>query len=501
MRASRMALIISLVVALSSRGAFALDLGVSVAGSASTETEHALYPEIDFRASHEGADFGFRWDISMDGSGEYGSLFGSQFGYGTVLIKEGGVNWKGGNISLDLGKLPIRDEVDSPYSLALSSLGNSALTASFRYEDDRFFFSDRWFALNYDSNQTFKVAVTDSAGTAVLDAGGNPTYKDQAWPDRSAVLKSYGFKLGELRLGFQDVIIYTNLDYGTASQRGPLFDLEYFIDPAPGFLVQYAETSLDAPWKKASAINDNSLMGFFGAWSRDGLTADAQFIVDDFNMNRFLHPSSYQNPDKLAWTVGASAKTEYGTFRLDQAGATRYVFGSSGYGGEDNLAYGYTYYPDTEFLLGGTMRAMNPEDNYVGYLHGENNLSFMGSWDDRFGELSATASLELTVSGSKSPANPWLTDTSFPSGTKLLDESVLEKKLVLSAAAECIWRDFRFFASGKVGYVWNRLKLTTAEAWGGVDNELENGIAIYKPSDENALIGAITLGGSWALKY
>ena len=332
----------------------------------------------------------------MDGSAEYGSLFGGDFGYSTVLIRQGGLTWAAGPLSLGLGKLKLEDELDSPYSLALSSLHNSALTGSFRYEDDRFFFSDRWFALNYDSSQTLKVEVAATPGT----------YKDVAWPDRSAVVKSYGLKAGELRFGFQDIIVYTNLDYGTADQRGPLFDLEYFINPAPAFLIQYAETRLDAPWSKSSALNDNSLMGFFGTWKRGDYTADAQILVDDFNLNRYIHPSSYQNPDKIAWTVGGSIETEAGTFRFDHAGATKYTFAPSGYGGEDNLAYGYTYYPDTEFLLGDSLRAIDPESNYVGYLHGENNIAFMGSWTKVFGELSAKADLEFTLSGSKRPRQP-----------------------------------------------------------------------------------------------
>jgi hypothetical protein len=418
--ASRIVSLIVLAAAVSAGRAYAFELGLGASGTASTETQNHFYPELDASAAHQGENFGFVWDIGVDGSGSYGSLFGGGFGYSTVVIREGGLTWKGGPLSIGLGKLELRDEVDSPYSLALSSLHNKALTISLRYEDDRFFFSDRWFALNYDSGQSY--ATDAGAGN-----GGTGTKSTQVqWPDRSSVVKSYGIKVGDFHFGFQDIIVYTNLDYGSsADQRGPLFDAEYFLNPAPGFLIQYALTRLDSPWQKSSALNDNSILGFFGTWQRGDFTADAQFLVDDFNMNRILHPGSYQNPDKIAWTIGGSMDTQFGKFRFDHAGATRYMFSSGAYADEDNLAYGYTFYPDTEFLLGDTMRAIDPESNYVGYLHGENNIAFMGSWTNGFGPLDASASLELIFSGSKTPANPWGALTSFPDGTAWLNDSTI----------------------------------------------------------------------------
>jgi hypothetical protein len=485
---------LGLATAFAASGAHALDIGISAAGTASTETNNALYPEIDAKVSHQGSNFGFLWDVSMDGSGTYGTLLGSSFGFGTVRIKEGGLTWTDNrSLSAQAGVLPLRDEVDSPYSLALSSLNNSALTAALRYEDDRFFFSDRWFALNYDSAGTF--IKGDGKDTSGIPLANPPTI---AWPDRSAVIKSYGIKAGDFRFGYQDIIVYTNRDYGT-SQRGPLFDLEYFIDPAPAFLIQYVDTMAGAPWQKSGALNDNSLMGFFGTWKHGEFTGDAQILVDDFDANMFLHPNGYQNPNKISWTIGGSWETEYGTFRFDHAGATKYNFESSGSGGEDNLAYGYTFYPDTEFLMGGSYQAIDPESNYVGYLHGENNIAFMASWSKAFGQLSASSSLEFTVSGSKSPANPWGPLSEFPSGTHMLDDPSLEKKLVLAGSASYAWRDFRLFASGKIGYVWSKLELTAVA--GEVAESIDNGIPYYSPSGAGAFIGSLTLGGSWSLKY
>jgi hypothetical protein len=308
------------------------------------------------------------------------------------------------------------------------------------------------------------------------------------------VIKSYGLKLGDFRFGFQDVIVYTDLSFGGGGGREPLFDPEYFLDPAPAFMLQYALTDT-----VSGGHNDNSLMGFFGTWKSGDYSADAQVLVDDFDVNMILKPSDYQNPNKIAWTIGGSWDTEFGTFRFDHAGATKYTFEASGSGGEYNLANGYTFYPDTEYELDGALKALDPEANNIGYIHGENNLAFMGSWTKAFGPLSMAADIEFTVTGSQSPANPWGSAITFPNGTYLLDDPVLEKKFVIAGSASYGWGDFRFYGAGVLGYVWNRLELATVS--GEMENSLENGIAYYAPSGTDALICSITVGGTWSLKY
>jgi hypothetical protein len=170
------------------------------------ETRVPAYVDLDARVTHEAGGFGMLWDLGTSGSGEYGKLFGGGFGYESVLIHEGGFSLAKGHFSIAAGKLAMHDELDSPYSLALSGAGNAALNLLFRYEDERFFFSDRWIALNYDSGQSF----------GPIGA---------SWPDRSAVLKSYGLKFGEFRFGFQDISVYTNLGYGYASDRSSILNI------------------------------------------------------------------------------------------------------------------------------------------------------------------------------------------------------------------------------------------------------------------------------------
>jgi hypothetical protein len=481
--------LIALMLALCSASAFAFEIAFSADAGASTETNAPLYPEADFIVSHDAGDLAFYWDLGFSGDQTYGSLFGGAYGSKalTALIREGGLTWTSGNLFASFGILPMKDEVDSPYSLVLSSRDHASLNALIRYEDDGFFFADRWIALNYDSNNILRDDIASPG-----------TYTDVEWPDRGAVIKSYGFKAGDIRFGFQDIAVFTDYYYGS-KQRGPLFDASYFLIPAPSFFIQYARMSIDAPWTTDTGLNDNSIMSFFAEWKRGKLGAQAQFLVDDFNLNRILSPSGSQNPDKLAWAFGCSMETGIGTFRFDQAGATKYVFAPSGYGGIDNLIYGYTYYPGTEFLLDGELTAIDPETDYVGYLNGENNIAFKLSWNMMpGGPLDLSGGLEFVMSGSKSPANPWHeyhTWSEGGDGPKWLDEDLLEKKVVLSGKAEYALGDFKLFASGSLGYIWNRLKLTAVPF--EEPNSVDNGIPIYKPSSENGLVGSITLGGSW----
>jgi hypothetical protein len=480
------------VMTLLAASAFAFEIEFSAGLGADTETPAPVYPMIDFALTHAAGGLGFDWDIGIVGDGKYGGLMGQTLGGAglTVLIRRGGVSWSSDRLLASFGKLPMNDEVDSPYSLVLSSLGNPALNALVRYEGDGFFFSDRWIALNYDSSNTLYEGD-----------GVTPALVRVAWPDRSAVIKSYGYETGGLRLGFQDIAVFSDYYYGSP-QRGPLFDASYFLIPAPSFFIQYARTSIDSPWQVGDGLNDNSIMSFFLEWKKGKLGAQAQLLVDDFNLNRFIHPSAFQNPDKVAWAFGCSMETGAGTFRFDQAGATKYTFAPAGYGGIDNLTYGYSFYPGTEYDLDGELAPIDPEAMYVGYKNGENNAAFMFSWiNPPGGLLSLRGGLEFTLSGSKSPANPWHEYSTWSQGgegAKWLDEAVLEKKVVLSGKAECALGDFRIFASGSLGYVWNRLKL--AAVAGEVRDSVDNGIPLYKPSSENGVVASLTLGGSWAWK-
>lgn len=455
--------------------AMAVDIELGAEAGASTATPNPV--PLAVSAGYEASFGGFNvfGELNAENSGLYGGYMGGGYGFGALsfIFGEAGIRYQSGPLSLGAGRMALTDIVDSPYSLFASSLDTVALGASMTYEDDTFFYTNNWVALNYD-------------------------LVDTAIPDRSAVIKSYGLKVGQFRLAFQDAAIMTSSLDGSDNARGPLFDPEYFLLPLPSILIQYLGISQAAPWQKTRSLNDNSIMGFMADWHEGAWYAVAQLLVDDINMNRFIEPEGTFNPDKLAWQLGSTWDSPWGELGLYHAGATKYTF--QPYGGTgSNTQYGYTYYPFTSYLVDGAPLALEPEANYLGYLHGENNLAFMATWSDElYGAALATA-LEFTMSGAKSPANPWHEFSDFQEGgqgTKLLDDAVLEKKAVLTASAAYPFGDWELGLDLVLGYVWNRLKLgaaPSADAW--------NDIPFYAPSDEDALIVSVTLGGRYRFSY
>lgn len=464
--------------------ALALEIEGGLAVSADTSVPNPLYPSVSARLFHETGGLSVVWDLRFVGDGVYGAFMGNAHGLGDVNIRieEGGFAYSGGELSVSVGKLPVRDSVDSPYSLFLSGLDRPKLGLSFAWDRGAFFFSDRWVALNYDSVQTMY--------------GGDAVETDApVWPDRSLVIKSYGFRVGDLRFGFQDSTVMTN-KADVANARGPLFDMEYFLNPAPSFFIQYVGISQDGPDEKRN-LNDNSLMGFFGEYEGEGWTARAQVLVDDFNLNRFIAPDDYQNPDKLAWMLGGEWESPWGELGFHHAGATKYAFEPYGGGTVDvptNMMYGYTYYPDTVYA---GAEPIPLEDLYAGYLHGENNLAFLATWADELAGFGLGASLEFTISGSKAPTNPWHELANWDEGgqgTKFLEEAVLEKKLVLAGSARRSFGPFAVSLEFEVGGAWNPLALVVLPP---EDESWENASPIWKPSSGFSFIGSLTLGARY----
>jgi len=449
-----------------------LDAGMQVGSS--TETPNPLWVKGLAGFEAEAGQLEILGHLGFRTDGVYGGFMGGGYGYGNVALEtvDGGFIYTGDSISASLGKLEMRDIVDSPYSLVLSSRNNKALTASVDFRSGRFFYNDRWIALSYDLKNTY-------AGT------------DWSWPNRSAVVKNWGVELGSFRVALQDVVIFTG-----PNSQSPAFDPEYFLFPLPGFFVQYIGYDEEAPWKKNDG-NDNSLTGIMVDWTGDGWYAVGQVLVDDINMNRFLNPGGTQNPDKIAWELGVRHETDLGTFGLFHAGATKYTFEPYGNDSE-NTMYGYTFSPDVEYEVDGEPMALQPEDNYVGYLHGENNIAFMGTWRRKFSTWTAASSLELTISGSKSSANPWgklLSWRDGSSGTKLLDDDRLEKKIVLAGSAAKPFGNLDLGAELKLGWVWDKLDLVD-----GTGGNL-NGLGYFYPSADSSPIAELVIGAKYHVPF
>lgn len=473
----------ALALCLLAAGAFPATIDLEAKAGGSTETPSAAWGNFSGGFDMASGDLRFLGHLALRSDGYYGGFMSGSSGFGAPAfeVADGGMIYSGESLAASLGKLEMRDIVDSPYSLFVSGRGNKALGASFAFQGSGFFYTNRWIALNYDLK---------SEGSL---KSGDPQI---AWPDRSAVVKSWGLNLGSFRFALQDVVIYTSLDdlaNGVKDSRGPLFDLDYFLLPIPSVIVQYIGFSEDGPWAKTKR-NDNSISGFMLDWKGEGWYAVGQILVDDINLNRYLNPSGRQNPDKIAWHLGARHETDIGTFGLYHAGATKYTFEPYGNSTENSM-YGYTFYPDSQYEVDHSPLALEPEANYVGYVHGENNLALMGTWRNSYGSVAAAASLEATVSGSKSPVNPWHEYLSWKDGspgTKLLDEDRLETKIVAAGSASLPHGGFDLGVEIKLGYVWNRLELAAAG-----DAYRLNGLRIYKPSRDSAPIGELVLGARY----
>jgi hypothetical protein len=356
-------------------------------------------------------------------------------------------------LSLKFGRMRNRDVIDNPYSVFLSSKAPAALSAELGLDSGPVFYSSRWIMLNARSDQLY---ANDTDGT-------------KHWRDRGTNIKVFGLRLGDARLGFEESVVYLDR----------FFDAEYFLNPLPEYFVQLFTTSPGRPWVEQD--NTNSLMGFFFDWDRDGLYLSSQFLLDDLNakflapiLGKFI-PALYEvtNLTKIAWNLGARWDTPYGRFAFYQGGATKYTFASTyAYDSYDDLPYEYTYYPAVEYSRLGTMTALDYTDNYIGYLYGENSLSFRLDYGTTFlrgsaGEFDFSSSLEWVINGSKSPANPWHEHTDWTEigpSIELLDEAVLEHILRLKLEAGKSFGDWRIGCSGTVGYVWNALDFVNSPA-------------------------------------
>jgi hypothetical protein len=413
----------------------------------------------------------FFWSFSICNDKKYQPSHGEDQYYGFYFFMENaGLTAEFETLSLTLGRTTLTDEIDSPYSLFVSSKIIPALLADISYDDETFFYTSRWTELNRDS-----ALFTDDDGE-VLDRG---------WQ-----YNTYGVYLGDFKMGFQDSLVYT----------GRSFDVEYFLNPLPGFIKQYTRVSVGKPWQVTG--NDNSIMGFFVEYTPDNIYSYAQLLIDDFNANAILNPTSAQNPNKIAWSLGGRYSFDFGEVGFYNAGATKYTFQSFGSSISDTQ-YGYSFYPASTYSANGVIMPIELEDNYIGYYNGENNLSFLADYEGTIEGIGIYSSLEFSLSGDKSPANPW-TEYSWwtevpDAGTKFLDTALLEKKLVLVAGAsralpELGLPDLKISASLELGYIWNVLELTDT-----LSTDFTQ-IQYWSPSVNNKLIFSASIGAVYLFK-
>jgi hypothetical protein len=453
------------ITTLSTAGAFDFDFSLSE----NIDTA-GHYQEINPVLSHDAENFSYILDMSLLNDGKYKPSQAEKFTYGFYyFVNNTGLLFDNGRFTAEVGRFEHADIVDSPYSLFISSNGLPSLLADFTYTDDRFFYTTRWLGLNRLSELYF----ADEEQTEQVDRG--------------AQISTLGWKFGNLRLAYQEAAVYT----------GRFFDPEYFLSTLPGFFIQDILRAEGNPWDMD--LNDNAIIGFFADYTLPELYAYGQILIDDINFNALVDPSGSQNPNKIAWSLGGRYHTSIGTFGAYHAGATKYTYGT--YGGSSgglptDERYGYIYYPESVYYIDGAEKTIGYQDNYIGYKYGENNIAFQVDYSGRYWETDITGSLELVLSGSKSPANPWheywtWKDEADP-GTKLLDDDVLETSLLFNAGGEKEYKNWLFSASLGLGYIWNKLQLEAVPT----ENQplYNNHVKIFRPSGDSSAVFSLLLG-------
>ncbi|MCE1195427.1 hypothetical protein LWX53_02875 [bacterium] len=497
------------------RGAAILILSFMAAATPAAQEKSAPWVEVDGTAVYEagaygeeitkrgfspnaslsfGIDAGYfgllgklRGDTNQKYGPELADIPGGEFFGIYAFMEEGGIFSKIGPLSLKAGRFRHYDVVDSPYSLFVNSNGISSNIMDIAWDDGFFSYESRWIELNHDSSQN----------TPAWSFNGG-------FPERGANIKTYAFRVGEMRFGFQDAAVYT----------GKNFDPEYFLNPLPQYFIQYAKSTGGRPW--ATGRDENDIVGFFWTFDRPGsFSLLAQVLIDDFNLH-FLFPDTVWNPWQAAFNLGGRLETSAGSFGLYVAGATKYTFEPSEMNGADTNAeqiacsYGYSYYPETRFDYDWQTTGFQPgaiaiEDNMIGYKYGENNIAVRADWRGKSAGFDLAANAEFRLAGANSPANPWHDFLDNPvNGTHWLDDAVLEKRLMVGFSAS---RGFDawtvgFSALGGVAFDAMELRAPTVAASPGV-SLADSNIWIYEPVAGNTkMLLKLSLGAKyrWRLR-
>jgi hypothetical protein len=450
------------------------DFGVSAAGNAADTVPYDmvgvnLFDEIGFAASYEAANILIHLDGGLRNDGAYTPEESYLLGH-YIELKNAFIDLHTDRFGLTFGRRAHQDIVESPYSLFISSVPLPALVADARYEDDRFFYESRWVQLN-----ALSPLYVFPGTTLRLDRGMN--------------YKAYGLKLGNVRFGLQDSIVFT----------GRSFDAEFFLNPMFQYLQQLVRSTDGKPWTEKS--NCNSLNGFFADVRSETWYAYAQVLIDDINLDFLGFWGKLKMPTKIAWSLGGRVDLPWGTLGAYTAGATKYTFeatyATSSY---SDFPYEYAYYPASQYeLADGTPMTLDYTQNYIGYKYGENALSLLVDYRRDFAPVPVVlaASIEYVISGSKSPSNPWHEagtwldlDWLHHSPLYFLEDPQLEHTLRGTVSSALRLGGFEVSASVMLGGRWN--SLTLVEVAAGEPK-------VFRPEGLDRLLYAVRLGVSWHL--
>ncbi|MFN3283889.1 MAG: hypothetical protein ACK40Q_06600, partial [Pseudothermotoga sp.] len=199
-----------------------------------------------------------------------------------------------------------------------------------------------------------------------------------------------------LEIAYEESILYLNR----------FFDPYYFFIPIPVPAIQEF-WHLNAPWGyPTSKLDDNSMIGAWVRYTGDSYSLYSEILIDDINMNRFLRPESFQNPDKIAFLFGFSGKSGPYKLTFEVAGASAFTFQRI----SSNKPYEYVYFENSNFPI---------EKNMIGYKHGENNIACSIALEYSNNNWLISATYEGLIYGTRTPDKPWHGGTT-PSGTHWL---------------------------------------------------------------------------------
>lgn len=462
-------------------------MAFNFAGFATLDVQKKLMdgqPDLSFLYDEERASFDYRtrlFRMFVDGSFRNDGKYSEQepfFGGRYMYLNDAFIKINFDRFELKAGRGPHRDVVDSPYSLFISSADISALHGEIDYKGDFFFYKTRWVNMSINSAQIYYGTDPDTYGGTLPDVTTSPNIDDLMngptyWLDKGMNYKVYGFNFGDWRFGFEDVVVYLDRP----------FDVEYFINPLPQYLLQLLTTEGGVPWVQAG--NTKSMIGFFADVDRTEWGGSAQILIDDLNLDILPWVSGLSFKSRVAWSLGGWKAFDFGTMGFHHAGATKYTFSSTrtiestnDWGAEGYvdvpysiLPYDYSYYPVTEYeLKSGEQMPVYYEDMYAGYKYGENNLAFLVDYENTMfpgqpHEFKLYSYFEYVMNGAKSPSNPWheYDSTRNPdienSDWVLFSGAPIEHILRVKANVRKKIGNFTLMMEMMAGYVFNGAKL------------------------------------------
>ena len=428
--------------------------GVSADFSKGSSEWNNFYDDFTLFIDYYDGIFAFGASAGITNQGKYAGEVGS---IGEALrghwfqLYEGVLALNFEKITVSGGYSAHSDIIDSPYSLFISSADIPAITFDFSYTGELFFATSRWVGLSLDSGLTNVDSNNDSAAVNLADRGLN--------------YRTFGVAIGNSwRVGYQESIVYLD----------QYFSPIYFLAPVPYIFSALIAERVGSPLYSTTAVNPN--IGIFVEYDSIPHYGYIQVLVDDVGVASTI---------KMAWSAGYEFASNVGRFGFYHAGATKNTFQAARIG----ESYPYTHSATNTYRRNTDAAILWYFDNYIGYLYGENTLSFRAEYENIFGIVSLQGGVEYVISGSKSPTNPWQED-SGPSGTFLLDDDRMEHTILLDADVTItVFEDVQVLFSGSLGYVFNQLELRAPS-----DSIFDQGNQIFTPGSVSRIIFAAFVG-------